>query len=73
MKKSYKVEELCCANCAAKIEAAINKLPEVEQATLNFMTLRLTISSDTADWDKLMQKVVAIFAKIEPDSRVVIR
>ena len=73
MKKSYKVEELCCANCAAKIEAAINKLPEVEEATLNFMTLRLTISSDTADWDKLMQKVVAIFAKIEPDSRVVIR
>ena len=73
MKKSYKVEELCCANCAAKIEAAINKLPEVEEATLNFMTLRLTISSDTADWDKLMQKVVAIFAKIEPDSRVMIR
>lgn len=73
MKKSYKVEELCCANCAAKIETAINKLPEVEQATLNFMTLRLTISSDTADWDKLMQDVVAIFAKIEPDSRVIIR
>ena len=73
MKKSYKVEELCCANCAAKIETAINKLPEVEEATLNFMTLRLTISSDTADWDKLMQKVVAIFAKIEPDSRVMIR
>lgn len=73
MKKSYKVEELCCANCAAKIEAAINKLPEVEQATLNFMTLRLTISSETADWDKMMQDVVAIFAKIEPDSRVIIR
>ena len=73
MKKSYKVEELCCANCAAKIEAAINKLPEVEEATLNFMTLRLTISSDTADWDKLMQDVVAIFAKIEPDSKVIIR
>ena len=73
MKRSYKVEELCCANCAAKIETAINKLPEVEQATLNFMTLRLTISSDTADWDKLMQDVVAIFAKIEPDSRVIIR
>ena len=69
MKKSYKVEELCCANCAAKIEAAINKLPEVEQATLNFMTLRLTVSSETEDWDGMMQKIVAIFAKIEPDSR----
>ena len=73
MKKSYKVEELCCANCAAKIEAAINKLPEVKQATLNFMTLRLTVSSETEDWDGMMQKIVAIFAKIEPDSRVILR
>lgn len=73
MKKSYKVEELCCANCAAKIEAAINKLPEVEQATLNFMTLRLTVSSETEDWDGMMQKIVAIFAKIEPDSRVILK
>ena len=73
MKKSYKVEELCCANCAAKIEAAINKLPEVEQATLNFMTLRLTVSSETEDWDGMMQKIVAIFAKVEPDSRVILK
>lgn len=73
MKKSYKVEELCCANCAAKIEAAINKLPEVEQATLNFMTLRLTVSSETEDWDGMMQKIMAIFAKIEPDSRVILK
>ena len=73
MKKSYKVEELCCANCAAKIEAAINKLPEVEQATLNFMTLRLTVSSETEDWDGMMQKIVAIFSKIEPDSRVILK
>lgn len=73
MKKSYKVEELCCANCAAKIEAAINKLPEVERATLNFMTLRLTVSSETEDWDGMMQKIVAIFAKIEPDSRVILK
>ena len=73
MKKSYKVEELCCANCAAKIEAAINKLPEVEQATLNFMTLRLTVSSETEDWDGMMQKILAIFAKVEPDSRVILK
>ena len=73
MKKKYKLIDLDCANCAQKMEDAINKLPEVEQATLNFMTLRLTISSETADWDKMMQDVVAIFAKIEPDSRVIIR
>ncbi|MEA4965578.1 MAG: cation transporter [Oscillospiraceae bacterium] len=72
MKKSYRIEELCCANCAAKIETAVNKLPEVDRATLNFMTLRLTIESETTDWGRLMEKVCGIFSKIEPESRVVL-
>ena len=72
MKKSYRIENLCCANCAAKIEKAVNKLPEVEKATLNFMTLRLTISSGTQDWDGMMEQVKKVFAKIEPESRVIV-
>ena len=72
MKKSYRIENLCCANCAAKIEKAVNKLPEVEKATLNFMTLRLTISSETQDWDGMMEQVKKVFAKIEPESRVIV-
>ena len=72
MKKSYRIENLCCANCAAKIEKAVNKLPEVEKATLNFMTLRLTISSETQDWDGMMEHVKKVFAKIEPESRVIV-
>ena len=72
MKKSYRIENLCCANCAAKIEKAVNKLPEVEKATLNFMTLRLTISSETQDWDGIMEQVKKVFAKIEPESRVIV-
>ena len=72
MKKSYRIENLCCANCAAKIEKAVNKLPEVEKATLNFMTLRLTISSETQDWDSMMEQVKKVFAKIEPESRVIV-
>lgn len=72
MKKSFAIEDLCCANCAAKIEKAVNKLPEVQRATLNFMTLRLTIESETADWEALMKDVTRIFAKIEPESRVIV-
>lgn len=73
MKKVYRISNLCCANCAAKIETAINKLPEVESAVLNFMTLRLSITSDTDDWDLLHDKVKKIFAKIEPESEVVFK
>ena len=72
MKKSYRVENLCCANCAAKIERRISKLPDVTSVSLNFMTLRLTIESETEDWDALLDSVQGIFRKVEPDSRVVL-
>ena len=47
MKKSYKLQDLDCANCAAKMETAINKIDGVNKATVSFMTQKLTI--DAAD------------------------
>ena len=73
MKKTYRVENLCCANCAAKIERAINKLDAVSQATLNFMTLRLTVESDTENWDSMMQEIQKAFSKVEPKSKVIVK
>ena len=46
MKKQFKLEELDCANCAAFMEEAINKLPEVKHATVSFMMARLVIEAD---------------------------
>ena len=43
MKKTFKLEELDCANCAAKMEAAIRKLDGVQSVTISFMTQRLTL------------------------------
>ena len=73
MKKTYRVENLCCANCAAKIERAINKLDAVSQATLNFMTLRLTVESETENWDGMMQEIQKAFLKVEPKSKVIVK
>ena len=73
MKKTYRVENLCCANCAAKIERAINKLDAVSQATLNFMTLRLTVESETENWDGMMQEIQKAFSKVEPKSKVIVK
>ena len=42
MKKKFKMENLDCANCAAKMEAAIKKIPGVQDASMNFMTQKLT-------------------------------
>ena len=49
MRKSFKLENLDCANCAAKMEAGINELPGVNKATISFMTSKLMIDADAAD------------------------
>ena len=67
MKKKYKVENIDCANCAAKLETAIQKIAGVEEATLSFMTQKLTIESKEEDFDQIMSEVVAIAQKMEPD------
>ena len=72
MRKSYALEELDCANCAAKMEVAINKLPEVEKATVSFMPSRLSlVVPEGTDMEALLDKVQAEIHKVEPDCRVV--
>lgn len=70
MTKTYKLEELDCANCAAKMEAAINNMPEIESATVSFMTQKLTITTATDITNDLMKKVAKVCKRIEPDCRI---
>lgn len=72
MKKTYKMQDLDCANCAAKIEAAINKLDGVNAATVSFMSQKLTIEADDARFDEIMQQVVKACRKVEPDCRILL-
>ena len=43
MRKAFKLQDLDCANCAAKMEEAIKKIDGVNSATMSFMTQKLTI------------------------------
>lgn len=72
MKKTYKIEDLCCANCAAKIEDGINRLEGVESASINFITQKLIISADEDKMDSIMKQAVKIARKIEPDCTIVL-
>ncbi len=67
-KKIYIVENLGCANCAAKMEKKINELPEVEAATLTFATKQLCIASDHQE--NLLPVLQAICASIESETVV---
>ncbi len=55
VKKVYRVENLDCANCASKVEAALNALPEVQEAVLTYATMQLRITAE--DPDALLPKL----------------
>ncbi|MCL2032829.1 MAG: cation transporter [Methanomassiliicoccaceae archaeon] len=65
MKYVYRLENLCCALCAAKIEDAINKIDGVVSAKLVFMTLRLTVEADEAEIGSIEPKIEKAIKRIE--------
>ena len=71
MRKVFKLQDLDCANCAAKMEDAINKLDGVEKATISFMTQKLTLVADDTRMDEIVDAAQALIKKIEPDSTIV--
>jgi cation transport ATPase len=66
MKKKFILEGLDCADCAAKIEHAVNKLDGVKEATVNFMTQKLVIEGEDEKMPTIMQEAEKIVKKIEP-------
>ncbi len=73
MKKVFKLEDLDCANCAAKMEAAIQKLPGVKNASVSFMTQKMSIEAEDEVFDQVVQAAVKCIARVEPDCRVILK
>ena len=71
MKKKFNLDNLDCANCAAKMEAAIKKLDGVIDASVNFLTQKMSITADDDRFDEIMQEVVKCIKKVEPDCSVI--
>ena len=71
MKKKFKLTDLDCANCAAKMEDAINKIDGVSQATVSFMMQKLTIEADDERFEEIMDEVVKVCQKVEPDCQII--
>lgn len=70
MKKTYVIEDLCCANCANKIETEIKNLDGVTSASLNFIAQKLFVEFEDRIADTITASVVKIATKIEPDVSV---
>lgn len=71
MKKAYKLQDLDCANCAAKMECKIAKIDGVTSANVSFMSQRLTIEAADDKFDEIMKEVVKTCKKVEPDCKIV--
>lgn len=71
MKKQYKLIDLDCANCAAKMETAIKKIDGVQNASVSFLSQKLTLEADDARFDDILQQAVKACRKIEPDCTII--
>ncbi len=67
MKKKFKLQDLDCANCAAKMEEAIKRIEGVADANVSFMTQKMTIEAEESRFDEIMKEVVSVCRKVEPD------
>ena len=73
MKKKFKLQDLDCANCAAKMEDAIKKIPGVNDANVSFMMQKMTVDAEDDKFDAIMEEVVCVCAKVEPDCKILMK
>ena len=73
MKKKFKLQDLDCANCAAKMEDAIKKIPGVNDANVSFMMQKMTVDAEDDKFDAIMEEVVRVCEKVEPDCKILMK
>lgn len=71
MKKTYILEDLDCAHCAAKIEEAVGKLPGVSKSTVTLLTQKLVIEVEDDKAKSIYKDIEKIVKKFEPDVEVI--
>ena len=71
MRKSFKLDEIDCANCARKLQDELAALDGVDAVSVNFLTQKLTLSAADDCFDAVLERVVALAARVEPDCEIV--
>ncbi|BAK47260.1 MAG: cation transporter [Lachnospiraceae bacterium] len=72
MRKTYTMEDLDCANCAAKMEAAIKKIDGVREASVSFMTQKLIIEADEERFDEIMKQAQKAVSRVDRDCSILL-
>lgn len=72
MTRTFKMQDLDCANCARKMEDAIRKLDGVEEVHVNFLTQKMILTADDARFDEIVKEAVKQIRRVDPDCSVVL-
>lgn len=67
MRKAFKLQDLNCANCAAKMENAIKNIEGVKSASISFMTQKLVLEADDDRFEAVLDEAQHACKKFEPD------
>lgn len=73
MKKIFKMEDLDCANCAAKMEAGIAKIDGVIAVTVNFLAQKMILEADDARFDEIVKEAVKVVKKVDRNCEVLVK
>ena len=73
MKKTFKMTDLDCAHCAAKMEEGIKALPGVNNAVVSFLSQKVTIDAEDSAFESIVAEAVKICKKIEPDCEILLK
>jgi len=71
MRKTGKIEDLCCAHCAEQIREKIAALDGVHEVSISFITQKIVLDAADEKFDTVFEQVKKIVNKIEPDCKVV--
>ena len=70
MKKTFMLEDLDCAHCAAKMEDAVRRIEGVTDVSVNFIAQKMTLEAPDDIFDKVVKAAVKVCRKVEPDCTI---
>lgn len=70
MKKKYDIEDLDCANCAARLEKALNEIPGITRAGVNFLTAKVTLEAPDETFEQILLNAKEVAKKTLADAKV---
>lgn len=73
MKKVFKMLDLDCANCAAKMENEIRKIDGVTDVNISFLAQKMTLEADDARFDEIAKQAAKVCKRVDDDCEVILK